>query len=75
MTANVVRQQIIFPLLFLLLLDPRSGLEKNQDPGKTSRIRNTGLFGLHVHSCTHWQRHRHPPAFGLIYEGAIGQPR
>jgi hypothetical protein len=31
-------------------------------------------FGLHVHSCTHW----HPPpspAFGLIYEGAMGQPR
>jgi hypothetical protein len=36
------------------------------------------LFGLHVHSCPHWLRHRHshhPPAFGLIYEGAIGQPR
>jgi|LakMenEpi03Aug12_release.lakeMendotaPanAssembly.Ray.scaffolds.fasta_scaffold937314_1 hypothetical protein len=44
MTANVVRQQIIFPLLFLLLLDPRSGLEKNQDPGKTSRIRNTACY-------------------------------
>ncbi len=30
------------------------------------------LFGLHtsrdVHSCTHWLR----PAFGLVYEGAIG---
>jgi hypothetical protein len=36
------------------------------------------LFGLHVHSCTHWLRPRYaplPPAFGLIYEGAIGQPR
>ncbi len=36
------------------------------------------LFGLHVHSCTHWLRPRNPPpppAFGLIYEGAIGQPR
>ncbi len=36
------------------------------------------LFGLHVHSCTHWLRPRtpiHPPPFGLIYEGAIGQPR
>jgi hypothetical protein len=35
------------------------------------------LFGLHVHSCTHWLRPRNPlppPAFGLIYEGAIGQP-
>jgi hypothetical protein len=34
------------------------------------------LFGLHVivHSCTHWLR-PHTPAFGLIYEGAIGQPR
>ncbi len=36
------------------------------------------LFGLHVHSCIHWLRPRNlppPPAFGLIYEGAIGQPR
>jgi hypothetical protein len=35
------------------------------------------LFGLHVHSCTHWLRADTPqtPAFGLIYEGAIGQPR
>jgi hypothetical protein len=37
------------------------------------------LFGLHVYSCIHWLRPRNPtpppPAFGLIYEGAIGQPR
>jgi hypothetical protein len=36
------------------------------------------LFGLHVHSCTHWLRPLNPtrlPAVGLIYEGAIGQPR
>ncbi len=36
------------------------------------------LFGLHVHSGTHLLRSRkptHPPAFGLIYEGAIGLPR
>jgi hypothetical protein len=35
------------------------------------------LFGLHVHNCTHWLRPRNPlpPAFGLIYEGTIGQPR
>jgi hypothetical protein len=35
------------------------------------------LFGLHVHSCTHWLRPHNPPPppFGLIYEGAIGQPR
>ncbi len=38
------------------------------------------LFGLHMHSCTHWLRpcnppSSRPPAFGLIYEGAIGQPR
>ncbi len=36
------------------------------------------LFGLHVHSCTHWLRPRNsppPPSFGLIYEGAIGQNR
>jgi hypothetical protein len=31
-----------------------------------------------VCSCTHWLRHRNSPpptAFGLIHEGAIGQPR
>jgi hypothetical protein len=35
------------------------------------------LLGLHVHSCTHWliPHNPHPPAFGLIYEGGIGQPR
>jgi hypothetical protein len=35
------------------------------------------LFGLHVYSCPHWLRPRNPPPppFGLIYEGAIGQPR
>jgi hypothetical protein len=39
------------------------------------------LFGLYVHSCTHWLRSRTSlpppphPAFGLIYENAIGQPR
>jgi hypothetical protein len=35
------------------------------------------LFGLHVlvQSCIHWLRPwTPPPAFGLIYEGAIGQP-
>jgi hypothetical protein len=36
------------------------------------------LFGLHVQSCTHWLRPGtlpHPPALGLVYEGAIGQPK
>jgi hypothetical protein len=37
------------------------------------------LLELHVHSCSHLLRPRNspspPPAFGLIYEGAIGQPR
>jgi hypothetical protein len=37
------------------------------------------LFGLYVHCCTHWLRPRNPPplppALGLIYEGAISQPR
>jgi hypothetical protein len=30
-----------------------------------------------VYSFTHWMRPRNPPppSFGLIYEGAIGQPR
>ena len=38
------------------------------------------LFGS-MYECTHWLRSRaetpklHPPAFGLTYEGAIGQPR
>ncbi len=32
------------------------------------------LFGLYVHSCTDWLG-LPPPAFWLIYEGAIGQPR
>jgi hypothetical protein len=36
------------------------------------------LFGLYVHSCTHWLRPRNffsTQALGLLYEGAIGQPR
>ncbi len=35
------------------------------------------LIGLRVHSCTQWLRTPQPPPllFGLIYEGAIGQPR
>jgi hypothetical protein len=41
------------------------------------------LFGLHVHRCTHRgcdpatppPPPPPPPPFGLIYEGAIGQPR
>jgi hypothetical protein len=31
-----------------------------------------------VHSCIHWLRPRNPsnpPAFGLVYEGAIGQAK
>ncbi len=35
------------------------------------------LFGLHVHSCTHWLRPRNSPfpRFWLTHEGAIGQQR
>jgi hypothetical protein len=35
------------------------------------------LFGLHVHCRTHLLKPSNPlpPAYGLIYEGAIGQPR
>jgi len=38
------------------------------------------IFGLHVHctrlySLAETPNPLHPPAFGLIYEGAIGQPR
>ncbi len=39
---------------------------------------NMELSAIHVHSCTHWLRPRNAPpphAFGLVYEGAIGQPR
>jgi hypothetical protein len=32
------------------------------------------FFGLHVQSFTYWLRSRKNPAFGLIYEGAMGQP-
>ncbi len=32
--------------------------------------------GLFVHSCSRWMRiYNHPSAFGLIFEGAIGQQR
>jgi hypothetical protein len=36
------------------------------------------LFGLHVHSCTHWLRpppKPHRPAFFLRFEGDIAMPR
>jgi hypothetical protein len=34
------------PLLVLLLLDPGSGMDKNQNPGSLSQIRNTAIFYL-----------------------------
>ncbi len=34
-------QNFFPPPHLVLTLDPRSGMDKNQDPGKTSRIRNT----------------------------------
>ncbi len=46
-----------------------------------AQIKNREIFphtlGNFVHSCTNWLRPRNPPppAFGLIYEGPIGQPR
>jgi hypothetical protein len=37
------------PSLLLLFLDRRSGMDKNQDPGKTSRIRSTAdTFHKHI---------------------------
>jgi hypothetical protein len=33
------------------------------------------LCGLHVHSCTTWLKPCTPPAFGLIFEGALGQTK
>ncbi len=44
----------------------------------TMELDHQSLFGLRVHNCPHWLRLRNsppPPAFGLINEGAIGQPR
>jgi hypothetical protein len=41
MTARKGRIKKISPSSFLFLLDPESGMEENQDPGKISRIRNT----------------------------------
>ncbi len=41
-------------------------------------IRSSKFIWAPVYSCTHWLRPRNPPpptAFGLIYEGAIGQSR
>jgi hypothetical protein len=29
------------------------------------------LFGLHVHRCTHWLRHRHPPPHLGLYTRAL----
>ncbi len=45
---------------------------------KISRVDLSSLFGLNVHSCTHCAETPQPPppaAFGLIYEGPIGQLR
>jgi hypothetical protein len=41
-------------------------------------VRSPKFIWAPVYSCTHWLRPRNsppPPAFGLTYEGAIGQPR
>jgi hypothetical protein len=41
-------------------------------------VRSLNYIWAPVYSCTHWLRPRNSPlfpAFGLIYEGAIGQPR
>jgi hypothetical protein len=50
------------------------------DHGLNIELDLQSFFGLQVHSCNHWLRPRihpcpPPPAFGLIFEGAIGQPR
>ncbi len=78
------------PLLMALLSKVSSNsITRLSGLGLTRKYRHTycgfnmeldlqSLFGLHVHSCTHWLRPRNsppPPAIGLIYEGAIGQPR
>ncbi len=59
-----------------------TALNVNLGEGVTHRLNMElhlqSLFGLHVHSCTHWLRSRNsplPPAFGLTNEGAIGLPR
>ncbi len=59
--------------------EKRGVVKEPERSGKTSEVSRAGLF-LSVCGCTHcthWLRPRNspPPAFVLIYEGAIGQPR
>jgi serine/threonine protein kinase len=45
---------------------------------KNGGVRTPKFISAPVYSCTHWLRARNSlpsPAFGLIYEGAIGPPR
>ncbi len=65
-----------FKIVVTLLL--RAALFSLGDDGTGENGNLRSLFGLHVHSCTYWLRPRNPPpppAFGLTYEGAIGQQR
>ncbi len=41
-TKMVGQTKYFPPSSFGAVLDPGSGMDKNQDPGKMSRIRNTG---------------------------------
>jgi hypothetical protein len=59
--TNFIEERVLIRIGFLHRLNTELNLQS--------------LFELLVHSCTHWLRPRRsplPPAFGLIYEGAIG---
>ncbi len=53
LATKKVGQQIFPPSLLLLLFDPGSGMDKNQDPEQAFRIRNTGFhyFCSTFHAC------------------------
>jgi hypothetical protein len=60
-----VEQKKIFPLLFGAVVgsriwDPRSGMDKNQDSGQTSRIRNTAYKRFQPNFTTAGKNAEHP---------------
>ncbi len=66
--------------IFELLRGPRIDSKESILParGKKYGVRFPKFIRASVNSCTHWLRPRNSPsspAFGLIYEGAIGQPK
>ncbi len=71
---------LIIEEIFEYFFDNKSNICRLEIITHRSNIQldHQSLFGLHVYSCTtttDWLRPPPPHAFGLIYEGAIGQPR